>query len=91
MIERYIIEAGSGLCRNIAIDGVKNMQCRGLDVYTARDSVVNRWLGAFQLKQDSVKKKKLLLQSLEIAVNPTDTNGAPVCTLKTCLHKSVYE
>lgn len=33
------------------------MQWQGLDVYTLRDSVVNKWLGAFQLKQDSVNKK----------------------------------
>lgn len=43
------------------MDGVKNMQRRGLGVHTLRDSVVNRWLGAFQLKQDSVKKKKKML------------------------------
>lgn len=40
------------------MDGVKNMQCRGLGVHTLRDSVVNRWLGAFQLKQDSAKKRE---------------------------------
>lgn len=49
----------------------------------------------FQLKQDSVKKKKSCCSkvwgSAEIAVNPTDTNGMPVCMLKMCLHKSVYE
>ncbi len=59
------------------MDGVKNMQCRGLTVHTLRDCVVNRWLGAFQLKQDSVKKKAAALKSrgeTEIAVNPTDMN-----------------
>lgn len=59
LTEHYIIKNGSGVCSwNIVIDGVKNSQRRGRNVYTVRDSVVNRWLGAFQLKQDSVEKKK---------------------------------
>lgn len=39
LIERYIIEDGLSLCSwNIAIDGVKNMQHKGLNVYTERQS-----------------------------------------------------
>lgn len=63
------------------------MQCRGLDVYTPIDRVVNRWLGAFQLKRDSVKKRerkksccsKVWRSSKEIAVNLTQNVSLRAC------------
>lgn len=59
------------------------MQCRGLDVYTPIDRVVNRWLGAFQLKRDSVKKReRKKLQSVEEQQrdsSKSDTECEPAC------------